>query len=453
MKRIPVKKLTITLLVVVAIAFAAANNITPSYLASAPGVATGIGAKLLCSSRYVSGFSDSQAFDDLVQYSPILDYLSVSYDDEQRSVSTTFFGMAPATASHVDGIGCYVDYPGHEQRSTFSAFPMPVLTSHWPHGTRVETIDSSLQSSLDAMVREDNTAGLNTRALLVVHNGSIVAESYAQGAGPDVPLLGWSMAKSLTAVMLGNLEYRGLLNTAESPVFDAWANDERAAISIEHLLTMTDGLDFSEQYNPGDDATSMLFTEPSASGYAMDRPLRSTPGSQFNYSSGSANLLARLYYERTGGTLASSMDDYRRQIAVPLSFQHAVFEPDASGVLVGSSYLYASARDWARMGQMMLDKGVLNGKRIVSEDWVERSVTPNRSRNNRAYGYQWWLNQGNAELRWPDVPVDAYAAQGNRQQSLTVIPSAETVVVRLGWTSGGYPINDRIARILGWLSE
>ncbi|MDP2286102.1 MAG: serine hydrolase [Pseudohongiella sp.] len=444
------KKLIPTVIIMLLIAVLSANGITPSYIISAPGVASGMGAKLLCSARYVSGFSQQLAFADLVQYSSILERLDVQYNDEARTVSTSFFGMAPTTATYVEGLGCANDYAGYTQRSELNHPPLPVFTSRWPHGTRVESINPSIQSLTDALVAQDNSAGLDTRALLVVHKGNIVAESYAQGASAETPLLGWSMAKSLTSVMIGNLEYRGLLSADDTAGFPQWQNDNRRDITIKQLLTMTDGLDFSEEYNPGDDATAMLFTEASASGYALGRALAEQPGSQFNYSSGTANVLSRLYFDKTGGSLATAMQDYRTHIAVPLSFQHAVFETDASGVFVGSSYLYASARDWARLGQLMLNKGVLNGVRVVSEDWVQQSVQPNNSLNARAYGYQWWLNSdgSGAAVRWQDLPVEAYSAQGNRQQYVMVIPSADTVIVRLGWTSGAYPVSSRFAQLL-----
>lgn len=448
------KKVIATVLIVLGIAFAFASGITPSYIISAPGVASGIGAKLLCSSVFVSGFSEHQAFEDLLQYSPILERLSVEYDHDQRQVHTSFYGLAPTTASYVDGIGCANTYDGFSQRAELETTPLPVFTSRWPHGNRVETINNSLQELTNALVAQDNAAGLNTRALLVVHRGNIVAESYAQGADEETPLLGWSMAKSLMGLMLGNLEYRGLLSTDEPAGFAQWQDDERRDIRIEHLLTMTDGLDFSEEYNPGDDATAMLFTQASASDYVLQQGLAAAPGSNFNYSSGTANVLSRIYFDRTGGTLADSLQDYREHIAVPLSFQHSVFETDASGVLVGSSYLYASARDWARMGQLMLNQGVLNGVRIVSEDWVNRSIQPNNSLNQRAYGYQWWLNSdGSSDYRrWPELPADAYSANGNRQQYTMIVPSADTVIVRLGWTSGRYPVGERFAQILNALN-
>ncbi len=444
------KKLIPTALVMLLIAAMFANGITPAYIISAPGVASGMGAKLLCSARYVSGFSQQQAFADLVQYSAILDRLDVEYNEEARTVSTSFFGFAPTTATYVEGLGCANDYDAYPQRSELSVTTLPVLTSRWPHGDRVDSIDSALQSLTDSLIAQDNSANLDTRALLVVHQGNIVAESYAQGATSSTPLLGWSMAKSLMSVMIGNLEYRGLLSADEPAGFVQWQDDERREISIRQLLTMTDGLDFSEEYNPGDDATAMLFTEASASDYALARGLAEEPGTQFNYSSGTANILSRLYFDKTGATLADSLRDYRTQIAVPLSFQHGIFETDASGVLMGSSYLYASARDWARLGQLMLNKGVLNGARVVSEDWVAESVQPNSSVNSRAYGYQWWLNaDGSGEaVRWPNLPVDAYSAQGNRQQFVMIIPSTDTVIVRLGWTSGAYPASSRFAQIV-----
>lgn len=444
-----IKKTLFALLVIIPalLIVAAFNGLTPRYLVSAPGVASGIGSKLLCSARYVSGFSEEQAFDDLVQYSPILARLSVSFDDERQSVTSSLFGLRPATASHVTGVGCAIDYPGFDTRQSLQARNLPVLASHWPHGNRVETIGDDVQQQVEDIVARDNRQGLNTRALLVVHRGQIVAEAYDQGAGPDTPLLGWSMAKSLTAIMLGNLELRGLLNVDDTPDFEDWASDQRSGISIKNMLTMTDGLAFSEIYDPGSDATAMLFTHPSASAYAMISRLSHEPGSVFNYSSGTANLLSRIYFDRTGGTLQSAYDDYINNIVVPMSFQHSVLEVDASGVFKGSSYLYASARDWARMGQLMLNEGVLNGRRIISRDWVARSTTS----YGVDYGYQWWLNSGGTRLRWPDVPVDAYAAQGNNEQLVMVIPSRDAVIVRLGWTAGRYPDNERFAEILAAL--
>ncbi|HEY7775373.1 MAG TPA: serine hydrolase [Kineobactrum sp.] len=442
------KKLLITALALLGSALAAIAFVGPAYIASAPGVASGMGAKLLCSARYVSGFSEQQALDDLVQYSPLLEYLDIQYDTANMSVTTSLLGISSTTAAYLPGVGCSNSYPGFDQRNTLRTRTLAAPAGDWPLGDRVATVDQQVQILAEQLRDEDNAAGLNTRALVVVHKGRIVAEAYAQEAGPETPLLGWSMAKSMTSVMIGNLQLRGLVEVNEPAGFAEWAGDSRAAIKISDLLTMTDGLDFSEEYNPGDDATAMLFTEPSASAYALGKKTIHAGGSHFNYSSGTANLLSRLYFDRTGGTAQNSYDAFITYIASPLGFQHSIFETDASGVFVGASYLYASARDWARLGQMMLNGGQLNGQRIVSADWVASSTRPNTSQNDPAYGYQWWLNQGGEQLRWPNLPADAYAAQGNREQNVMVIPSAELVIVRLGWTSGRYPVNERFERIV-----
>lgn len=446
------KKLLIGLLAFVMLLLGAASlaGFPPSYLVSAPGVATGIGSKLLCSARYVSGFSERQAFDDLVQYSGILQELTVDYDEAGRAVTTSLFGLSEKTANYLPHIGCAIDYAGFPQRASLQTQELAASTALWPAGDSVPTPSLAIERLLQELLAEDNEAGLNTRAFLVARQGSVVAEAYGQGADASTPLLGWSMAKSLTAIMLANLEYRGLLDLNATPEFESWRDDARSQIRISDMLTMTDGLAFSEEYNPGDDATAMLFTEPSSSDFVMGKAALTAPGTRFNYSSGTANLLARIYSDRLGG-YQKNYDDYRTNIHRPLAFQNAVFEVDASGVFMGSSYLYASARDWARIGQLMLNGGEINGQRIFQQDWVNRATTPNGSENQKAYGYQWWLNRGNEELRWADIPEDAYAAQGNRQQYLMVIPSLDLVIVRLGWTAGGYPVNSRFAEIIASL--
>ncbi len=433
--------------------FAVALGWATGFFATAAAVGTGMGAKLLCSAEHVMGQDRDRARQDLEQYSALLKYLTVTYNDDGKSVSANLLGSQEKTASFVPGLGCAIDDASYETRQRLTV-PIAITSPGdvWPAGPQVSAATLPLQTLVDELVQEDNSEGLNTRALLVVHRGQVVAETYAQGASATTPLLGWSMAKSMTAVMLGNLEYRGLLTDVESPLFNAWSQDERAEIDLVDLLTMTDGIDFSEAYLPGDDATAMLFNSPSVGAYAIAQPLGEPPGKHFNYSSGTANILAYLYTEILGGPQAA-LADFSDHIARPLGLQQAVFEVDASGRFIGSSYLYASARDWARLGQLMLAKGEINGYRLLSENWVERATTPNGSNNYRAYGYQWWLNRGNATLRFPELPADAFFASGNRRQFLMVFPSHDTVIVRLGWTDGDYPVADRFHRLLAAITD
>jgi CubicO group peptidase (beta-lactamase class C family) len=312
----------------------------------------------------------------------------------------------------------------------------------------VDSIVPGLQRSLDQLLDTDNRAGLETRALLVVGAGAILAESYATGFDAATPLLGWSMGKSLTSIMLGQLEYRGELDVQSRQLFPEWGGDERADISIENLLQMSSGLDFDETYAPGSDSTEMLFTAHSASEVARASPLLHPPGEYFYYSSGTTNMLAQLWFDRVGGSTQQAVEQLQRQILAPLGMAATIFEPDPSGVFVGSSYIYASARDWARLGLLMLNEGELNGTRLLSQAWVARARAPNTSGNDPRYGYQFWLNRGGEELRWPALPEDAYAMSGNRHQTVMIVPSRKVVLVRLGWTAGSYPMAENFSALL-----
>lgn len=419
----------------------------PAYVLHGPAVATGMGAKLACSAKYVSGFSEAQALADLTSYSPIFEHLTLDFDESQRRVTGHLWGRA-RSASYVPGIGCAIDYPGVDGRAAVQAIAIPQLTAPWPAGSEVGTIDPEAQRLLDALLAQDNANDLQTRALVLVHKGQIVAESYAQGISAQTPLLGWSMAKSVTAIALGRLIQQGKLALDDQSLFPAWADDERAAISVRQLLTMTDGLEFNEIYNPGEDATHMLFGTSDSAAFALAKPLGHAPGTHFNYSSGTANLLARVMQQRAGTDLQSQLHYLFNEVFQPLGLAHTVFETDASGGFVGSSYVYGSARDWARLGLLMLNKGTLNGQQLLDEAFVEAATQPNTSSNEKAYGFQFWLNHGDATLRWPDLPAGAYAAMGNRAQLVMVVPSAQVVVVRLGWTAGDYPTNHNVHQLL-----
>ncbi len=422
-------------------------GLTPGYVIHGAPVGSGMAAKLLCSARHVSGFSRDQARTDLAQYSPLLEQVAVVWDDAERSVTASLFGLSERSARFVEGRGCAIDYGVNPPRRPLALGEPAPEREAWPLGDAVGPPDPLAEALLGDLLRRDNEAGRNTRALLLAREGRIVAEAYAQETGPDTPLLGWSMSKSLMSVMLGNLEMRGLLWLEQAPDFPEWRNDDRAGITLTDLLTMTDGLEFSEEYSPGDDATRMLFTTDSTGDFALRSPLGYEPGVRFSYSSGSSSLLS-LAHQRAFAAPRAALEDFVENIWRPMGFRHGVFETDSAGLLVGSSYFYASARDWARLGQLMLNRGEINGRRIVTEDWVRRATAVNRSENERAYGYQWWLNSGDAELRYADLPLDAFFARGNREQVMMVAPSLDMIILRLGWTEGDYPVNANFSEII-----
>lgn len=431
-----------------------AIGMSPTSLSANIAVGTGMGAKMACSGRFLSGFDEAQIRDELASYSPAIDWFSITLDDPGGRATVDLLGFSRTSATYRQGLGCTLDADTHNQdaigvldRLNPPVAPKVDAQSFWPLGPRVPEPDERLAAVLAQSMALDAQQDLHTRALVLVQGGQIVAEAYAPDIAPDTPLMGWSQGKSLTSLMLGWLEMRGQLSVAEQQLFPLWANDARSEISIENLLQMSSGLDFAEVYVPGSDATRMLFMDPVASALPMQSALEHSPGTHFYYSSGTTNLLTLLFSQRVGGP-QNAINHLYQDILWPLGMLNTTLEPDASGVFVGSSNIYASARDWARLGQVFLQQGELNGVRIASTSYMQALMQPNTSANEPAYGYQVWLNRGGKELRWPDLPADAYAFTGNRGQVVMIIPSLDTVMVRLGWSVNYYPQNQRFAQ---WL--
>lgn len=420
------------------------------HLGHAVQVATSLSAKLGCSAYFISGFSKPQIVSDLSSYSPATQLVDLTFDDNAKTVNAQLFGLAEVTAEFQSRLGCRMRV---EPQTPLPAITVPEVivneTEEWPMGNKVEsTIDPKLQQITDRLLRADNNLGLNTRALLVVKVGKLVAESYSDGITTNTPLLGWSMAKSVTAMMVGTMEQTGLLKREQQGLFQSWQGDQRSNISLASLLNMTSGLAFDETYAPGSDATHMLFTADNASDVALQSKQLQAPDQYFSYSSGTTNIINRLIHHTLGNSSDADQLFLSQKLWKPAKINTAHFETDASGILIGSSYLYASARDWARLGLIWQQDGWINGTQVLPRGWVKAATTPNKSQNEKAYGYQIWLNQGDETLRWPNLPKDAYAMRGNRQQSVMIVPSAQVVLVRLGWTQGEYPMAQNYRAIL-----
>ncbi len=409
-------------------------------------VAVGLAAKLACSGEYVSGFDDAQVKRDIQAYSPILSLVELQHP-EPSLVRATLLG-AEAAARYYPGIGCTLQRAGMAELQQVRVADTPVVDAPWPHGDSVPPPRPGLQKALESMLAADNRDGLDTRALLVVQGGEVAAEAYAPGIDASTPLLGWSMGKSVTALITGRMQALGLLSLQEANLFPDWSQDGRRAITLAQMLHMSSGLAFSEDYIPGNDSTRMLFTASSASAVPLAKPLAFAPGEHFAYSSGTTNLICRLIAERIGGGVQGQVDFFHREIAAPLGLKHTVMEFDPSGIFVGSSYVYASARDWARLALPLLDDGRVDGRRWLPEGWVDSATTPNPSANEPRYGYQFWLNGRGDKRYWPSLPDDTFAMSGHSGQSVMILPSVDAVFVRLGWTSGAYPVDDRVGKLL-----
>jgi CubicO group peptidase (beta-lactamase class C family) len=272
-----------------------------------------------------------------------------------------------------------------------------------------------------------------TLAELVLHGGEVVHEEYAPSAGPDTTLISWSTAKSVTHALVGIAVRDGLLDVdAPAPVAE-WTGDERAAITLRQLLHMCSGLRFVEDYV--DDSIShcieMLFGagQSDVAGYAAALPLDHRPGSVFNYSSGTTNIVSRIVGQAVGGGEAGMRTFMQDELFDPLGMTSADPRFDAAGTFIGSSFLYCTARDFARFGQLYLAGGVWDGRRLLPEGWVEfaRARAPVPVDEEFGYGAHWWLWDGHG---FPGT----FAAHGYEGQYIIVRPDRELVVVRLGKT-------------------
>ena len=400
-------------------------------------------SKILCSAVFVSGRDPRDVLsEDVAQYS----YLDTEVDREGKSVVASLFGLAERRALYRPGLGCtlVLDTTENDLRNQVSGYtpPRPVNGRPLPQAAAdAPGIDyTQLQKTLDLAFQEPApNINRRTRAVLILNKGEIIAERYAPGFSRETPLLGWSMTKSVTGTLIGTLVGQGKLALDQPAPVPEWSNpdDPRHKITLDQLMRMSSGLEFEESYvNPWGDALIMLFKSPDPGQYAASRPLEFTPDQKWSYSSGTTNILARIIRQTVGGSLTDYLNYPRQALFDPIGMTGAVMEPSPSGDFVGSSFMYATARDWARFGQLHLQDGVWEGQRILPEGWVKYCHTPTPGAPQGEYGAQWWLNAGaknDPARRWlPHVPPDAYSAWGFEDQYVTIIPSKNLVIVRLG---------------------
>lgn len=300
-------------------------------------------------------------------------------------------------------------------------------THQWPIAP--DSATPTLRRAIETLLAQPDELGI-TQALVVVQGGRIIAEGYGPETTVDSTMISWSMAKSVTQNLFGLMVGDGLLSIDDRAPIAEWANDERAAITIRDLLAMRSGLRFIEDYV--DDSIShcidMLFGagKDDVAGYAASQPLEQPIGSRFSYASGTTNILCRIASQLLGpgpDGVGAYLDE---RLFWPLGMTSATPKFDGVGTFIGSSFLYATARDFARFGEFNRRDGVWNGQRLLPEGWVSyaRTPTPVPETENYGYGAQWWL--------WPWK--DSFAAHGYEGQRILIVPEAELVVVRLGKT-------------------
>ena len=397
------------------------------YLNSLMPIITGYAAKNLASAVFVSGreAKDVEALD--LNFS-FIRFNRNKVDYENKTVTSRFL-WGKSTAVYREGCGVTLLRGATVDALQQQCYPLPVETTP---SASIPMGDSMLKVKLESIAKalvDDRTYNGHPFAFVVLHKGEIVAERYDEGIHADTKLLSWSMAKSFTNAIVGLMVGDGLVDINAPLDISEWQNDNRKNITLNDLLQMQSGLEWNEDYGARSDVNLMLHREQDMGQFALSKPLEHEPGTFWYYSSGSTNIVVR--YLRGKFTSDEAFLNYiRTRLFAPLGIRNAVFEQDMSGTPIGSSYLYVTAKDFARFGQLYLDEGCVDSLRVLPEDWVDYTVTPT-SDSKGGYGAFFWLNKGK-EL--PDVPEDMYYCKGHDGQRIFIIPSKELVVVILGYS-------------------
>jgi CubicO group peptidase (beta-lactamase class C family) len=430
-----------------------------------PKVVTGFIANVLCSETFVSGQLPEKILAETTDAMPganlIAWAMNYRVDRTRRDVTVSLFGLGKSHAVYREGLGCYLDHGDAVADVSMPAADLkqPALLSDIAGPAVVASATPQLASALDrAFAEPEQPPHRHTRAVVVVKDGHVVAERYADGFGIDTPILGFSSTKSVISALTGILVRKGVLTLDQPAPVAAWqgTGDPRSAITVDHLLRHTAGLAIGSSLEASlgaafEPVNRMKFMESDMAGYAESIELATPPGSAWNYNDGNFIILSHLIRNAAGGMAADVVRFARQELFAPLGMRNVTIEFDASGNLEGSSQMLASARDWARFGMLYLNDGVVGGKRILPDGWVNYSASPTKNAWV-GYGAGFWTNLGDSfgatyrvEHGWPR---DAFFAKGTIGQYVIIIPSEKLVIVRLGRSPNWPPEADGVFELV-----
>ena len=437
------RKILIPVLIVVTFSVIAASQYPKLY------IATGYGAKSMATAVFLTGR------DPMIVKSVDLNYSIVKYtksvvDFENKSVTTSFWGLAKQTSVYREGFGCCLLGNSSADSLQKLTFIPPVFRREgawqipWPDGDRTkDTLYSEidtlrLKSAIDTAFGSPLVDKRWTAAVVVLYKGELIAEKYSRELGitADTRIWGWSMNKSVMNAMAGVLTKKGKLNVDAVAPVSQWLGDRRRDITINDLMHMSSGLKWEEDYGDVSSVTNMLYRSHDSYKVAIDVPYGKKPGSEWKYSSGTTNILSGIMRTVIGNDQAYHEFPYR-EIFNKIGVSSMILETDAAGNFVGSSYGFATARDWARFGLLYYREGIWKNDTILPKGWVDYTRNPVADSKGE-YGAQFWLNRSRS---LPDAPEDMFFCDGHRGQRIFIIPSRKLVVVRLGFSEEGFDHN------------
>lgn len=430
-------------------------------------------AKVMCSAVFITGLDPEFAAENVGYFTgPYEERARMgkpAVDRASRAVHVTLPGGVRRTARYLGDQGC-VTLPSGRDAAHFAPVRVKTLLPDtaarpWPMGDALpktplpaEIDAAKLKLAVDAAF--EPASGM-TAAFVVTWKGRLIGERYGEGITVRTPLESWSMGKSVTAALLGVLIRQGVYDLLQPAPIPEWqgAGDPRAKIRIADILRMSSGLRIRAPQDPDYDPSGpypdhvYLYTGGANTfHYAATRPQQWPPGAVGRYRNTDPvliNYLVRLGVERRGEEYLSFP---QRALFDKLGIRTMVLETDAYGNFLAHGYVLASARDWARLGNLYLQDGVWNGERLLPEGYVKfvSTLAPAWSADKRpVYGGFFWIN-GTGSL---PVPRDAYYMAGSGAQITLIIPSHDLVVARMGHYRGGAQGYESFRRALALLME
>ncbi|MGO4772894.1 serine hydrolase domain-containing protein [Flavobacterium sp. W22_SRS_FK3] len=383
----------------------------------------------------------------------LIDLATNTIDDAGKFATSAVYGLKERKAIYREGLGVTLINDGFDISKPYLVPKRTILVNNlpFPYGnnepkdTVFSNIDySKLKKAIDNAFDKSGRKLKRTRAVVVLYKNKLIAEKYDTGFTKDSKILGWSMTKSITSSAFGVLAKQGKIAIYKPAPIAEWQNDERKKITINDLLHMNSGLEWEENYSTICDATKMLFLAEDMGKVQLDKPVQFKPNTHWNYSSGTTNLLS-LILKRQFKTQQEYLDFWYSAVIDKIGMNSMIVEQDMSGTFVGSSYAWATPRDWSKFGLLYLNKGNWNGEQILDESWVKYTATPTNTSEGK-YGAQFWLNAGG---KFPDAPRDMFYCSGYQGQMVAIIPSMDMIIVRMGLTEDpGFDFNGFLKGII-----
>ncbi|NLO67218.1 MAG: serine hydrolase [Bacteroidales bacterium] len=417
-------------------------------------IITGYAAKNLASGVFVADRTQESLESTDLNFS-FIKFVKNRVDMEKKEVKSRFLWHR-STAIYQEGFGCTLvnDFTPAEISNRpwkiVPSVPANPDTIAWPAGNLIaDTLPFGVNTGkLEAAISKafaDTIPHKGTFAVMVVYKGQPIAEKYDEGFTQNTRFLSWSMAKSVTNALTGILVKEGRLALDQPVGFPEWQNDDRKDITLRHLMHMNSGLEWNENYGNDSDVNNMLHKEGDFAAFTLNKKLESPVGTVWNYSSGTSNIVSLIIRQAIGND-AEYYAFPRQALFNRIGMTSAIFEVDPSGTFVGSSYVYATMRDYARFGLLFLNGGNWQGEQVLPEGWSEFSAAEAPGSDGQ-YGAFFWINQSG--IFYPDVPRDMYCCRGHDGQYIYIIPSKQLVVVRTGFSKKGtFDLNEFLSDIV-----